>query len=130
VVQTAAKLVLEQTFEADFEDNANGYRPGRGAMAAVKEVHGGSSFLGFRLKRASGASWRIREANLKDGERSARAAIVWAKISEWPVSGLIECGKFASQALAHRSDRHQLVTASISAEIFIVAKLLKVSDIA
>src|SRR6266849_5706719 len=39
VVQTAAKLVLEPIFEADFEDNADGYRPARGAVDAVKEVH-------------------------------------------------------------------------------------------
>ena len=38
-VQTAAKLVLEPIFEADFEDNAYGYRPARGAVDAVKEVH-------------------------------------------------------------------------------------------
>src|SRR6202051_2418738 len=35
----AAKLVLEPIFEADFEDNAYGYRPVRGAVDAVKEVH-------------------------------------------------------------------------------------------
>src|ERR671910_370829 len=39
VVQTAAKLVLEPIFEADFEDAAYGYRPARGAADAVKEVH-------------------------------------------------------------------------------------------
>src|SRR6266581_3530758 len=39
VVQAAAKLVLEPIFEADFEDNAYGYRPARGAADAVKEVH-------------------------------------------------------------------------------------------
>ena len=39
VVQTAAKLVLEPIFEADFEDTAYGYRPARGAADAVKEVH-------------------------------------------------------------------------------------------
>ena len=39
VVQTAAKLVLEPIFEADFEDNAYGHRPARGAVDAVKEVH-------------------------------------------------------------------------------------------
>src|SRR6266853_2615844 len=39
VIQTAAKLVLEPIFEADFEDNAYGYRPVRGAVDAVKEVH-------------------------------------------------------------------------------------------
>src|SRR6266404_3531058 len=38
VVQTAAKLVLEPIFEADFEDNAYGYRPVRGAVDAVKVV--------------------------------------------------------------------------------------------
>jgi RNA-directed DNA polymerase len=39
VIQTAAKIVLEPIFEADFEDNAYGYRPARGAVDAVKEVH-------------------------------------------------------------------------------------------
>ena len=38
-MQTAAKLVLEPIFEADFEDNVYGYRPVRGAVDAVKEVH-------------------------------------------------------------------------------------------
>src|ERR1700674_2233119 len=39
VVQTAAKIVLEPIFEADFEDSAYGYRPARGAVDAVKDVH-------------------------------------------------------------------------------------------
>jgi len=39
VVQTAAKLVLEPIFEADLEDSAYGYRPGRGGGEAVREVH-------------------------------------------------------------------------------------------
>src|SRR6476619_3202530 len=39
VNQTAAKIVIEPIFEADFEDNAYGYRPARGAVDAVKEVH-------------------------------------------------------------------------------------------
>jgi RNA-directed DNA polymerase len=39
VVQTAAKLVLEPIFEADFEDGAYGHRLGRGAADAIKEVH-------------------------------------------------------------------------------------------
>ena len=39
VAQTAAKLVLEPIFEADFEDNAYGYRPRRGAGDAIGEVH-------------------------------------------------------------------------------------------
>jgi RNA-directed DNA polymerase len=39
VIQTAAKLVLEPIFEADFEDNAYGYRPCRSAVDAIKETH-------------------------------------------------------------------------------------------
>jgi RNA-directed DNA polymerase len=39
VAQTAAKLVLEPIFEADFADSAHGYRPGRNAQGAVQKVH-------------------------------------------------------------------------------------------
>jgi RNA-directed DNA polymerase len=39
VVQTAAKLVLEPIFEADFEGSAFGYRPKRSAQDAVRRVH-------------------------------------------------------------------------------------------
>ncbi|MHB1916313.1 MAG: reverse transcriptase domain-containing protein, partial [Thermoplasmata archaeon] len=38
VVQTAAKLVLEPIFEADFEPNSYGFRPGKSAHDAVAEV--------------------------------------------------------------------------------------------
>ena len=39
VAQTAAKLVLEPIFEADFEDSAYGYRPKRSAGDAIAQVH-------------------------------------------------------------------------------------------
>ncbi|MGH9317423.1 MAG: group II intron reverse transcriptase/maturase [Thermoanaerobaculia bacterium] len=39
VVQTAAKLVLEPIFEADFRPPMYGYRPRRSARQAVEEVH-------------------------------------------------------------------------------------------
>lgn len=39
VAQTAAKLILEPIFEADFEDSACGYRPKRSGQDAVKAVH-------------------------------------------------------------------------------------------
>lgn len=39
VVQTAVKLILEPIFEADFTDNAYGYRPRRSALDAVQAVH-------------------------------------------------------------------------------------------
>src|SRR6202165_2333165 len=39
VVQTAAKLLLEPIFEADFDPNAHGYRPKRSAQGAIQKVH-------------------------------------------------------------------------------------------
>ncbi len=39
VAQTAAKLVIEPIFEADFDDNAYGYRPRRSAGDAIRKVH-------------------------------------------------------------------------------------------
>jgi RNA-directed DNA polymerase len=38
VVQTAAKLLLEPIFEADFDPNAYGYRPKRSAQGAIQKV--------------------------------------------------------------------------------------------
>ena len=39
IAQAAAKLVLEPVFEADFTDDAYGYRPRRSAQDAVRAVH-------------------------------------------------------------------------------------------
>jgi RNA-directed DNA polymerase len=39
VIQNAAKLLIEPIFEADFEPNANGYRPKRSAHDAIRIVH-------------------------------------------------------------------------------------------
>lgn len=38
VVQTAAKLILEPIFEADFQDCSYGYRPGRSAHEALRQI--------------------------------------------------------------------------------------------
>jgi RNA-directed DNA polymerase len=39
VVQTAAKLVIEPIFEADFDEAAYGYRPRRSAHDAIRIIH-------------------------------------------------------------------------------------------
>jgi len=39
VVQTAAVLILEPVFEADFKDCSYGFRPGRSAHHALEEIH-------------------------------------------------------------------------------------------
>jgi RNA-directed DNA polymerase len=38
VVQTAALLILEPIFEADFQDCSHGYRPGRSARGALEQI--------------------------------------------------------------------------------------------
>ena len=48
VVQTAVKLVLEPIFEADFQENSYGFRPGRSAHDAVVEV---VKWLNFGLEQ-------------------------------------------------------------------------------
>jgi RNA-directed DNA polymerase len=40
VVQTATLLILEPIFEADFKDCSYGFRPGRSAHQALKEIRG------------------------------------------------------------------------------------------
>ena len=40
VVQTAALLIIEPIFEADFEECSYGFRPGRGAHQALEEIRG------------------------------------------------------------------------------------------
>jgi len=38
VAQTVCKLILEPIFEADFQDNSYGFRPGKSAEGAMKEI--------------------------------------------------------------------------------------------
>ena len=56
VVQMALKLVIEPIFEADFEDNSYGFRPGRSPQQAALEIH---KFLNFGLTR-------VIDADLED----------------------------------------------------------------
>src|SRR4051812_39150728 len=78
VVQTAAKLVLEPIFEADFEDNAYGYRPVRGAVDAVKEVHrlicrGHTDVVDADLSRYFDSAWRASTISSSSHRGPARA---------------------------------------------------------
>ena len=58
VAQTAVKLVIEPIFEADFEPNTHGYRPGRSAIDAIRQVHGLLA-SGYTLRSsARRAVWR------------------------------------------------------------------------
>jgi RNA-directed DNA polymerase len=78
VVQTAAKIVLEPIFEADFEDSAYGYRPRRSAIDAVKETHR----LICRGYLTSSADYRWRSAGLKSVARRIDRNVRWP-IKPW-----------------------------------------------
>ena len=55
IVQQSVKLLLEPIFEADFTDNAYGYRPGKSALDAIRDVSEGL---------------RHRQVNVVDGDVS------------------------------------------------------------
>ena len=78
VVQTAAKLVLEPIFEAGFEDNVYGYRPTRGAVDAVKEVHRliCRGYMAMPLVHKANRSWHwpFGEVQVKPPPLSPNAA--------------------------------------------------------
>lgn len=83
VVQTAAKLVLEPIFEADFRDCSYGFGPGRSATQALETIRltGGR---GHRFVIASCACWHGTAAS---GRRSPVACNSTRR--EWPHRRLV-----------------------------------------
>ena len=69
VVQTAAKLILEPIFEADFLDASYGYRPGRTAHAALRTI----------------------ERNVREGYREVYDADLQAYFDTIPHDKLLKC---------------------------------------
>ena len=63
VVQTAAVLLLEPIFDADFLDCSHGFRPGRSAHGAVEEVHANLR-MGYTA---------VYDADLQGYERASQA---------------------------------------------------------
>ena len=57
VVQTAAKLLLEPIFEADFKDCSYGFRPGRSATQALEVL---------RLRGSGGKGNHVFDADIRD----------------------------------------------------------------
>ena len=81
VVQTAALLILEAIFEADFEDCSHGYRPGRSAHDALKEI----------------------DRNLRRGYRAVYDADLQAYFDTIPHDKLMQC---VERRIADRSVLH------------------------
>ena len=63
IVQTAAKLVLEPIFEADFCPTSYGFRPARRAQDAIEEVR-------FFINAPARMSGRLRETSRTASGRS------------------------------------------------------------
>ncbi|NNN17717.1 MAG: group II intron reverse transcriptase/maturase [Thermoplasmata archaeon] len=102
VVQTAAKLVLEPIFEADFEPNSYGFRPGKSAHDAVAEV---TKWLNFGCEQVVDADIEGCFDNLP---RTAVMEAVARRVVDGAVLKLIrqwlDCGVMDGETL-HHSDR-------------------------
>jgi RNA-directed DNA polymerase len=83
VVQTAALLILEPIFEADFEDCSHGYRPARSAHDAVKQI----------------------DRNLREGYRAVYDADLQAYFDTIPHEKLMKC---VEKRVSDRSVLHLL----------------------
>ena len=81
VVQTAAKLILEPIFEADFRDCSHGYRPARSAHDALREI----------------------EKNLREGYTAVYDADLEAYFDTIPHDELMKC---VERRVADRSVLH------------------------
>ena len=102
VVQTAAKLVMEPIFEADFEPNSYGFRPGKSAHDAVAEV---VKWLNFGCEQVIDADItacfdRLPKAKVMDAvERRVVDGAMLKLIRQW-----LDCGVQEGETIEH-SDR-------------------------
>jgi len=71
VVQTAAKLVLEPIFEADFQECSYGFRPGRGATQALERL---------RVEGARGGN-HVFDADIRDFFGTLDREILMARVA-------------------------------------------------
>ncbi|MEN3585716.1 reverse transcriptase domain-containing protein [Streptomyces sp. ZYX-F-203] len=79
VVMTAAKLVLEPIFEADFPPVGHGFRPRRSAIDACQSV---------RVEANRGREW-VLEADIRDRFGSIRHDALVAQVAPHVVDGSI-----------------------------------------
>lgn len=94
VMQALVKAALEPEWEAKFEANAYGFRPGREAMDAIEQL--------FATLNKPGASDWILDADLKGcfdniGHEPllARIAVFTPTIRRWLKAGVVELGHYA-----------------------------------
>jgi len=94
VMQAIVKAALEPEWEARFEANSYGFRPGRCAMDAIEAIH-------TTVNRKGSSRW-ILDAdisgcfdNIGHGPLLARLPVFTATIRRWLKAGVIELGRYS-----------------------------------
>ena len=94
VMQAIVKAALEPEWEARFEANSYGFRPGRCTMDAIEAIH-------TTLNRKGSSRW-ILDAdisgcfdNIGHGPLLARLPVFTATIRRWLKAGVVELGRFS-----------------------------------
>ncbi len=95
VMQAIVKAALEPEWEARFEANSYGFRPGRRTMDAITQLH-------LSLNKAGSSDW-ILDADLKGCFDNiahepllTKMSMFNATISRWLKAGVVELGQYSS----------------------------------
>jgi RNA-directed DNA polymerase len=94
VMQAIVKAALEPEWEARFEANSYGFRPGRCTMDAIEAIHS-------TLNRKGSSRWVLDADisgcfdNISHGPLLARLPVFTTTIRRWLKAGVVELGRFS-----------------------------------